>query len=179
METRCTTLQELLVEGSGRPDELPAQLRAHLAVCRECEAVASSERALAAMLDAAVPPLAEPLERAVLTALPPRRLRRGLWSLLPVAVSLLLAAVGAAVAGGVPGGSLLTHLPEVAGHGALALLGSASEWAVAMAAVTRTVGASLPVGVTAAAALLALVGFGSVAIAIRRWAPELAWRRER
>lgn len=178
MERSCSTFQELLVEGAGRLDELPTALRDHVATCRECAAMAGSERALAALLEAALPPRSAELDSGLIASLPPRRRRRALWSLVPVAASFLLAATGATVAGGVPGGSLLSHLPEIAGHGALALAGSASEWAAALAAVTRTVGASLPLAVPVVAALLALAGLGSVAIAVRRWAPEHAWRRE-
>ncbi len=179
MTSRCSDIQELVMVAAGRLDELPAEVREHVAGCPSCAVAARGERTLATLLEAAVPAAPHGLEQAVMAALPPRRWRRTVWSLIPVAVSFLIAAAGAVLAGGVPGGSLVTHLPRMAAGGVLAVLGAASDWTATLLALSRTVGATLPPGVTAGASLVALAGLGGLVLAVRRWAPETAWRRGR
>jgi len=178
VDSRCSTFQELLATSSGALDELPVEAREHVETCPSCAEVARSERALAALLAAAVPAAIPGFEQDVLAALAPRSTRRTVWSLAPVVISCSIAGAGAVLAGGVPGGSLVAHLPSVAGRGVVSVMGAASEWTTALLAAGRTMATALPLGVTVGAAALALAGTVSLAFAVRRWAPGVAWRRE-
>jgi hypothetical protein len=174
----CDQVAELLVEVQGALDRLPPEARRHASSCTVCAANAATERRLAGVLESVLPPSDPALEARVLARLQARRVRRSLLAALPVAASLAVVATGAVLAGGLPGSRLLGQVPMVAGHGWLHLLGAASDWSVALLAVSRTIGTALPAFMPVAGSAVALLGLASVVLAVRRWRPGEAWRRD-
>jgi hypothetical protein len=102
--------------------------------------------------------------------------RRAL-ALLPVAVSALTVAVGAALVGGIPGVSLLSFLPTWSAQGWLALLAAFSDLGVVLTTAAGAAGAALSPTVQAAAAALAVLGAGAVVAVTLRWREAYRWRR--
>lgn len=178
MDRMCEQAAELLVEVGGVPDRLPPEVRCHVAACTVCTEVAASERRLVAVLDTVLPPFDPTLEPNVLAHPPTHRVRRSLLAAVPVAASLVVLAGGGALVGGLPGSGLLGQVPAVAGHGWLHLLGAASDWNVALLAVTRTVGSALPAFLPLVGTGVAVLGLASLVVAVRRWRPGEAWRRD-
>ena len=178
MESPCQAVAQLLVEARGTLDQLPPEARRHVASCTACAETAAFERRLASVVESALPPTDPDLEQLVLDHLPTYRLRRSLLAAVPVAASLAVITAGGVLAGGLPGGRLLGQVPMVAGHGWLHLLGAASDWSVALLAVTRTVGSVLPAFMPLAGSAVAVLGLASVVLAVRRWRPGVAWRRD-
>jgi hypothetical protein len=107
-----------------------------------------------------------------------RGTRRRALAFLPVAASLLVAFLGGAMVGGVPGGSLLALLPVWSGRGWLSLANAVNDWLLAMTAAARTVAAVLPPTVQVGAVVVSLVGIGLVVSSAWRWREISAWRRE-
>ena len=178
MDSMCEQVAELLAEVRGALEQLPPAARHHAASCTVCAENAATERQLAGVLASVLPPSDPALEALVLAHLPARHVRRSLFAALPVAASLAVVAAGGALVGGLPGGRLLHQVPMVAGHGFLHLLGAASDWSVALLAVSRTVGSALPAFVPLAGSAVAVLGLASLALAVRRWRPGEAWRRD-
>lgn len=176
MDRTCEQTAELLVETGGMTDRLPPEVRRHVAACTVCTEVAASERRLASVLGTVLPPPDPGLEPYVLAHPPTHRFRRSLLAAAPVAASLAVLAGGGALIGGLPGSHLLGRVPMVAGHGWLHLLGAASDWNVALLAVTRTVGATMPTFVPLVGTGVAVLGLASLVLAVRRWRPGEAWR---
>jgi hypothetical protein len=113
----------------------------------------------------------------VMAAVAPLRVRRLVAAWLPVAASLLLALVGVAMVGGVPGGSLLAQLPVVSSQAWLALANAASDWGVAMSAAAGAARLAMPPAILIAAVVAAVVGLVLIVAATRRWQPVARWHR--
>ncbi len=177
MDRVCELIAETLVEVAGDPVGLSAAEREHLDACPSCRALAQSERHLDEVLAAAVPPADPALQQWVIAALRPLRGRRRLAALLPVAASLLTTLTGVAALGGVPGASMLRHLPTTSAHGWLSLVGAANDWVIALAATSRAAQLGLPGTVTILSLAAAALGTASVMIATRRWRPLAPWQR--
>jgi predicted anti-sigma-YlaC factor YlaD len=176
VQADCRNIQERLVEAAGDTAGLGEIELRHLASCTSCRAVAEAERGLGRLLDQAVPP-ANPMVAEQVMAAQPLRVRRRVASWLPVAASLLLALLGVAMLGGVPGGSLLAQLPVVSSQAWLTLADAASDWGVAMSAAAGAVRLALPPAALIAAVVAALAGLGLVIAATRRWQPVARCRR--
>lgn len=178
MERECQAIQETLAEIRGDLDSLDGTLRPHVESCSSCAAVADSERALEQALSSAVPPEDPIVVGRVMNALGPKRLRRRAASAIPVLASLMLALVGVAMIGGVPGSSLLRQLPWVSSQAWLAIGGAAADWGVAMTAAAGAAGLLLSPAVQLASLLVGLGGLIAVITAARRWQPISSWRRD-
>jgi predicted anti-sigma-YlaC factor YlaD len=178
VKTDCRNIQERLVEAAGDPSGLGELELAHLASCPTCRAVAGAERGLGRLLEQAVPPADPMVAEQVMAALQPLRVRRLVASWLPVAASLLLALVGVAMLGGVPGGSLLAQLPVVSSRAWLQLTAAVSDWGVAVHAAVGAARLALPPLAPLAALGAALAGLGLVIAATRRWRPVARWHRD-
>ena len=175
MDRGCQLIQEILVEVDGDTSRLSGAEFRHLDSCASCRALAGEERRLAELLSTAVPPADRTVEEAVMRSL---RLRDRRWvSLLPVAASLLLALVGVAAVGGVPGGSLLATVPFWSSRGWLAVAGAASDWMVALTATSRAAQATLPTLAHVASVVATAFGAASIVAATRRWRTLSPWRR--
>jgi predicted anti-sigma-YlaC factor YlaD len=176
VDTGCELIQEALVEMAGDSSHLSeAELR-HLEGCHSCRALAEAESRLGELLETAVPPADPSVEEYVMRSLRPLRLRRRLAALLPVAASLLMALVGVAVLGGVPGGSLLAMLPVWSSQGWITILGAANDWVVALVAASTAAQLTLPPLVQGVALLLAVIASASLLAAARRWRRLSPWR---
>ncbi len=178
MERECQAIQETLAEIGGNLDSLDGPLRLHVESCTSCGAVADAERALEQALSNAVPPEDPVVFGRVMESLGPVRLRRRAASAIPVVASFMLAFVGVAMIGGVPGSSLLRQLPGVSSQAWLAIGGAAADWGVAMTAAAGAAGVILPPAVQLASLLVGLGGLIAVIVAARRWQPIAPWQRE-
>jgi hypothetical protein len=178
VDTHCKAIGELLVEAAGEVSGLSSEQLAHLEGCPSCRALANAERTLSQLLETAVPPEDPAFQERVMISLNPAPLRSRVVALLPVAASLIVAMVGAAMVGGVPGGSLLARLPLWSSRGWLALVGATGDWAVALAATSRAAHVALPPMVLIAAVLLAVLGTSAVVVLTRRWRALSPWRRD-
>ncbi len=174
MDRGCQLLQEVLTEVEGETSRLSGAELRHLDSCASCRAVADAERRLVELLSTAVPPADGTVEEAVMRAV--RARDRRLVSLFPVAASLVLALVGVVAVGGVPGGSLLSHLPFWSSKGWLTVAGAASDWAVALAATSRAAQTTIPTLVHVAALAATAIGALSIVAAARRWRTLSPWR---
>lgn len=179
MAHKCQAIQEMLTEASGRVELLDGRVRSHLDSCAGCREAAAGERALGLLLAAAVPPADHEVERRVLAALGPARMRRRLVAFVPVAASLAIALLGALLVGGVPGARLISFLPEWSAEGWMVFLTSASDWSLAVAAGARAAVAVLDPAVAVAAAVLTALGLAGVVATAWRWRKASLWRRGR
>jgi len=177
VQADCRTIQERLVEVNGDTGSLGAAELRHLEGCAGCRAVAAAECGLDRLFERAAPPADPAVVERVMAAVAPLRKRRLLAALLPVAASALLALLGVAMVGGVPGGSLLAQLPVVSSQAWLQLASAASDWGVAMTAAAGAARLALPPAVVIAAVVAALVGLGLIVAATRRWQPVAPWHR--
>lgn len=174
----CRTIQERLVDTAGDPSGLdPAEI-SHLEACPTCRAVAEAEAGLGRLLAQAVPPEDPDVVRQVMASLRPVRIRRRVAALLPVAASLVLALLGVAMVGGLPGVSLLAQLPLISSHSWLALAHAAGDWSVAMTAASGAARMVLSPVILAGAMLVAVIGLGLIVVAARRWLPVASWHRD-
>jgi hypothetical protein len=94
-----------------------------------------------------------------------------------VAASLVLALLGVAMVGGVPGSSLMAQLPLVSSHSWLALADAAGDWGVAATTVSAAARSLLSPAALLAVSLVAVVGLATVVSAARRWQPVASWHR--
>jgi predicted anti-sigma-YlaC factor YlaD len=170
----CQLMQEVMIEVEGETSRLSGAELRHLDSCASCRALADAERRLVELLSTAVPPADRTVEEAVMRAV--RARDRRLVSLIPVAASLVLALVGVAAVGGVPGGSLLATVPFWSSKGWLAVAGAAGDWVVALAATSRAAQASLPTLVQVASVVATAIGALSIVAATRRWRTLSPWR---
>lgn len=177
VQADCRTIQERLLEANGDTGSLDAADLRHLEGCAGCRAMAAAERGLERLFERAAPPADPALVERVMAAVSPLRKRRLLAALLPVAASALLALLGAAMMGGVPGGSLLAQLPVASSQAWLTLASAASDWGVAMTAAAGAARLALPPALLVAAVVAALVGLGLIVAATRRWLPVAPWHR--
>lgn len=177
MNRDCNHIQETIVEGGGVVESLGHALRAHVEACESCRSVAEEESKLINLLDDAVPPEDQILQQRIVEAVHRAKVRRHLWSALPVAASLVVTFLGVAMMGGVPAGGLAAQL---------VLTGSGSGWASAMASLgglmtvfSATVEALAQL-VTPAIGVLATAGvlLGSLSMGklSRRWKLQPEWR---
>jgi len=178
VERECQAIQETLAEIRGDLDSLDGTQRPHVESCSSCAAAADAERALEQALSSAVPPEDPAVVGRVMNSLGPERLRRRAASAVPVVGSLMLALVGVAMVGGVPGNSLLRQLPWVSSQAWLAIGGAAADWGVAMTAAAGAAGLLLPPAVQLASLLVGVGGLIAVITAARRWQPISSWRRD-
>ena len=178
MATDCQAIQETLTEYRGEIDRLDGVSRQHLEICPGCREVAAAERALGLFFDQSVPPADPRIEGAVLAALKPVRIRRRFVAFVPVAVSLLVALVGAVLVGGVPGVGVVTLLPRWSADGWMAFVTSASDWATAVAAGARASAAVLDPAVLAGVGMVSFLGLVGVAVTALRWRKISPWRND-
>ncbi len=102
--TDCQATEEMLTELGGEIERLDRVAQSHLEVCPGCREVAAAELALGRIFSEAIPPANSAIEKSVLARLSPVRIRRRVVAFLPVAASLVVALLGAALVGGGPGG---------------------------------------------------------------------------
>jgi len=177
VQADCRDIQERLVEAAGDTGGLSAAEQSHLAACATCRAVAGAELGLGRLLERAVPPADPEVVEQVMVAVAPLRVRRLLAVWLPVAASLMLALLGVAMVGGVPGGSLLAQLPVVSSQAWLYLADAVSDWGVAMSAAAGAARLAMPPAILIAAVVAAIVGLVLIVAATRRWQPVARWHR--
>ena len=96
--------------------------------------------------------------------------------MVPVAASLLIAAVGVVLVGGLPGVGVLGLLPGWSSQASLAAAGSAGEWYEVATAGMRAAAAALDPRVLVAAAGLGLLGLTAVVALALRWRKISPWR---
>ena len=174
--TNCQATQEMLTELGGEIERLDQVAQHHLEACPGCREVAAAEIALGRIFSEAVPPADPSIEKSVLAHLGPARIRRRFVAFLPVAASLVVALLGAALVGGVPGGGIVAFLPGWSSQGWMAFVTSASDWGVAVAAGARATAATLDPAMLAAAGLLSFLGLVAVAVTALRWRRVSPWR---
>jgi hypothetical protein len=172
----CRSVQLDVTEAGGELSRLAPSVRAHLEACAACAEVAAAERTLAGLLALALPAADPGLAATTAAALPGAPWRRRLLTLLPVAASLAVAALGAGLAGGVPGSDLLALLPAWSSGGWLALAGTASDLGVAAVATARAAGSAMPAAAASLAALLSACGLAGILAWVRGWRRSPAWR---
>jgi hypothetical protein len=177
--TDCRTIQENLAEHGGGLERLNAAESRHLEVCPDCREVAAAERALGLLFAKAIPPTDPVVAARVLAALGPVRIRRRIVAFLPVVASLLVALVGAIMAGGVPGSGILGLLPEFSTQGWMAFATSVSDWGTAVATGARAAAATLDPAFLAGAGLVSFLGLVGVAVTALRWRRVSLWREDR
>ena len=177
--TDCQATEEMLTELGGEIERLDRVAQSHLEVCPGCREVAAAELALGRIFSEAIPPANSAIEKSVLARLSPVRIRRRVVAFLPVAASLVVALLGAALVGGVPGGGMVAFLPGWSAQGWMALVTSASDWGVAVAAGARATAATLDPAMLAGAGLLSVLGLVAVAVTALRWRRVSLWRNNR
>jgi hypothetical protein len=175
----CEAIQEMLAQQGGRVERLETACREHLEVCPACQEVAAGERALGLLLSAAVPPADPRIEEHVMASIAPARVRRRAVAFLPVAVSFVLAAVGAVLVGGVPGLGVISFVPSWSADGWATFVARLSDWSLAVAAGARASASLLDPAVVIAAGGLGLLGLAGVAATALRWRKASPWRRPR
>jgi hypothetical protein len=131
------------------------------------------------ILAAAVPPADLEIEQRVMASLAPARVRRRMVAFLPVAASFAMALVGALFVGGVPGGGLVSFLPQWSANSWMAFVTSASDWGLAVASGARATAAALDPAVAIAAGVLSLLGLAGAAVTAVRWRKAASWRSTR
>ncbi|MCU0234052.1 MAG: hypothetical protein MUE90_08500 [Thermoanaerobaculales bacterium] len=179
LATECQAIQESLTELRGEVRALAPAARAHVDACPECREAAAAELALALVFRAALPPADPAVERAVMAALGPVRLRRRIVALLPVAASLGFVAAGAALVGGVPGSGVPGLLPGWTAQGWTAFVARAAEWYAAAASGAGAAAAVIDPVLVGAAATFGLLGLAGVVTAALRWRKISPWRDRR
>jgi hypothetical protein len=175
----CQTIQEILTEHGGELDRLDRAESSHLEVCPDCREVAAAERAMHLLFATAIPPADPAVEERVRAALWPARIRRRVVAFLPVAASLLVALVGAAMLGGVPASGVLSLLPEFSAQGWAAFASSISDWSTAVATGARAAATTLDPGFLAGAGLVSFFGLVGLAATALRWRRISLWRDHR
>jgi len=176
--TDCQATQEMLTELGGEIERLDREAQSHLEVCPGCREVAAAELALGRIFCEAIPPADSAIEENVLARLGPARIRRRVVAFLPVAASLVVALLGAALVGGVPGGGMVAFLPGWSAQGSMALVAGASDWGVAVAAGARATAATLDPAMLVGAGLLSFLGLVAVAVTALRWRRVSPWRND-
>jgi hypothetical protein len=131
------------------------------------------------LLSAAVPPADPRIEEHVMASIAPARARRRAVAFLPVAVSFVLAAVGAVLVGGVPGLGVVSFVPSWSADGWAAFVARISDWSLAVATGARASASLLDPAVLIAAGALGLLGLAGVAVTALRWRKASPWRRPR
>ncbi len=178
MESECRAIQETLAEIAGDLDLLDGPLYRHVESCPSCQAASVAERGLEQILSSAVPPEDPAVFNSVMASIRPMRLRRRVASAIPVAASLVLAFIGVAMIGGVPGSSLLLQLPTVSSQAWLAIADAAADWGVAVTAAAGAARVTLSPVLQLVSLLVGLGGLAAVIAAARRWQPVASWQRD-
>ena len=174
----CQAIQETLTENGGEVSRLDAAAQRHVGTCPDCCEIAAAEKALGLIFRAAVPPADETVERAVLAAMRPVRIRRRIVALVPVAASLLVALVGVAFVGGIPGSGIAGFLPGWSAQGWAALVGTISDWRVAADTGMSAAAAAFDPGILAAVGIFGLLGLAGVVFTALRWRRISPWRND-
>jgi predicted anti-sigma-YlaC factor YlaD len=174
----CQATEEMLAELGGEIERLDQVAQHHLEVCPSCREVAAAELALGRIFSEAIPPADSTIEKRVLAHLGSARIRRRFVAFLPVAASLVVALLGAALVGGVPGGGIVAFLPGWSAQGWMAFVTSASDWGVAVSAGARATAATLDPAMLAGAGLLSFLGLVAVAVTALRWRRVSPWRND-
>lgn len=117
-------------------------------------------------------PPAVDLEPAVLSAVRPAMRRRRLLGAVPVVLSLGVTAAGAGLLGGVPGGRMVSMLPEWSSAAVVHLLASLEGWRIALSSAA---GLELAVGVQLAATAAAVLALAATGALVHRWRRVAAW----
>ena len=179
MASECQAIQETLSEFRGEVVRLGAAERQHVDACPGCSEVAAAERALGLIFREAVAPADPSVVAGVMSALRPVRIRRRIVAFVPVAASLLVAAVGALLIGGVPGSGVVSLLPGWSAQGWSALLGGVSDWYSVTSTGVAAAAAALDPAFLAAAGAISLIGLAGVVATVRRWRKISPWRKNR
>jgi len=90
----------------------------------------------------------------------------------------VVALLGAALVGGVPGGGIVAFLPGWSAQGWMAFVTSASDWGAAIGSGARATAATLDPAVLAGAGLLSFLGLVAVAVTALRWRRVSPWRND-
>jgi hypothetical protein len=175
----CEAIQGMLAQIGGRVELLETACREHLESCPACQEVAAGERALGLLLSAAVPPADPRIEEHVMASIAPARMRRRAVAFFPVAVSFVLAAVGAVLVGGVPGLGVVSFVPSWSADGWAAFVARLSDWSLAVATGARASASLLDPAVLLTAGVIGLLGLAGVAVTAMRWRKASPWRRLR
>lgn len=176
MTRDCTQIQKEIVEVGGSVENLERGLRGHIRTCDSCRRIAELETSLTAILAEASPPADPELQERITTGVARLRRRRQLWSVLPVAASLMVALLGVVALGGVPAGGLAANLAVGSGAGWMELVSSLGQLAtvatVTVEALSRAVTPAF--GLLAAGVMLSgIFGLGQLS---RRWKLQPQWR---
>jgi hypothetical protein len=173
----CRSVQLDVMAAGGDQALLEPSVRAHLEACAACAEVAAAERSLGGLLALALPAEDPALAAATSAALSRPPWRRRVLTLLPVAASFGVAALGAGLVGGLPGSDLLALLPAWSSTGWMAIAGTASDLGVAAVATARTAGSVMPAAAAVVAGVLSLCGLAGIVAWVRWWRRSPAWRR--
>jgi len=176
VDRSCEEIQTALTEAAGDIEALGGADRQHTNDCAECARVATEELELHAALASTMLPEDHELQQQIVAAVHARRVRRHLWTVVPIAASFLVAAVGVLMIGGLPGSGLLSLLPLWSGQGWMALSDAVRDWSLVLVTTARLAGDLIPPLVQIAAALLALAGFWTSASALSRARETVRWR---
>jgi len=176
VDSGCQATQETLVEVAGDVSRLSGAELLHLESCTSCRALADAEGRLGELFESAVPPTEPAIEAIVMRSVRERLRHRRVAAVLPVAASLLVALMGVAAIGGVPGGSLLSMLPLWSSQSWLALASAAGDWMVALAVATRAAQFTVPSVVHVLALVGTIIGAVTVVATTRRWRTLSPWR---
>jgi anti-sigma factor RsiW len=163
------------MEAAGEVGALAGEAKRHLASCQECSQAAAEELQLRAAIRAATPAEDHELQTQIMVAVSQRRLRRRLFAVLPIAASFLVAVIGGLMIGGLPGRGLVSLLPLWSGHGWLAFADVVRDWSLVLLTTARMAGDLIPPLVQVAAALLALAGLWTSAVALSRVRETIRW----
>lgn len=174
--SECQTIQEALSENRGEVVRLGDAERRHVDACPGCAEVAAAERALGFIFREAVAPADPSVVAGVMAALRPVRTWRRVVAFVPVAASLLLAAVGALLVGGVPGSGVFSLLPGWSTQGWSALLGGVTDWYAATSTGAASAAAAVSPAFLVAAGVIGLLGLAGVVATARRWRKIAPWR---
>ena len=175
----CVAIEEMLAEVGGRVVCLDSACRVLLEACPACHVVAAGERALGLLLSAAVPPADPRIVEHVMTSIAPARVRRRAVAFLPVAASLVLAALGAVLVGGVPGSGIFSFVPAWSAEGWATFVARLSDWGLAVATGARASASLLDPAVLITAGVIGLLGLAGVAVTALRWRKASPWRKPR
>ncbi len=156
MDPTCETARRELAAAAGQPGLLVAAVRGHLECCGRCREELLAWRRLHAAFEAGLPPRDRELQGRMLAAVTPRW--RGAGSVIPVVMSLGLAAGGASLLHGIPGAGFLRVLPAAGVQaGSSVVAGWGDLWLGVVTAV-RTIGPAIPASMVVLAGLFTVAG---------------------
>jgi len=160
------------------PTQLTATQRRHLTTCDGCAEVQERELLLAGLFTAATPKDDPVLQQRIIGSLPRRRLTTKLISLLPVVGSGLVGAAGAVLVGDLPGSSLLSLVPGVAGSGWSAVWHTFTDWGIVLLTSAQAVGGQLPTSTTILAGITTGIGGLALVALVNNLRSRVLWCRD-